>query len=151
MSLSPSLLQGYLLYRKDEARCLEAWHTLLAGIAAKYQNSSQMEWDKGDMTPLSSLLDAARSDKLPCYLKPKAAELDSLVGGILQRVLSDPTSEELPFVKQLLVVPGAFPGFCLHLCLILSQIISYHHLDSNRFHKSLLLISAIMFSISLKV
>jgi E3 ubiquitin-protein ligase listerin len=93
LSVAPSLLLAYLSRRRDEDRTLELWHALLAGI------SQQSELPQGVLLPL---LDAARNG-LPNYLKPKANELDKIVGKLLSEVLHSSTgSPQMYSLCQLL-------------------------------------------------
>jgi hypothetical protein len=66
------------------------------------------------------LLAAAQKGQLPKYLRPYDSELDSLIGGILEKVLVGPStgSEEGSLVRQILVAsgtPNPFILFCLAL------------------------------------
>ncbi|KAF8970121.1 hypothetical protein BDZ97DRAFT_1792056 [Flammula alnicola] len=104
LDLSPSLLLSYLIHRKNEPKALAVWHSLLSSI------SSNSETDHvPDQKSIGSLLDAAQKGHLPKYLRPQAGELDSLIGGLLEKSLAGPMgSDELVLIRQILVSSGYF-------------------------------------------
>ena len=100
LKLSPPLLLSYLLHRKNEPSSLAVWHSLLSSIAAGTDGLP-------DQRSITSLLAAAQKGQLPKYLRPHIGELDSLVGGILEKALARPAgSEEALLVRQILVASG---------------------------------------------
>lgn len=53
------------------------------------------------------LLDAAQQGQIPSYLKPKEGELDAIVGGLLEKVLTGLIgSDEVGLVRQILKTSG---------------------------------------------
>lgn len=97
-SLSPNLLLSYLVYRKDEAKCLTVWHLLLTSVAASNAIQSSV---------MKNILEAAKNKKLHRYLKPQEAELDGLVTTLLEKTLeSSNNSEEASLLKQILISSG---------------------------------------------
>lgn len=63
-----------------------------------------------------SLLEAAQNKKLPQYLKPREAELDGVVGDLLEQALSGRKQlDEVSLFRQILVNSGWSPSFLLIL------------------------------------
>lgn len=105
------MLLSYLLHRKNEPRSLAVWHSLLSSIAAGTDGDNLP-----DQQSIANLLAAAQKGQLPKYLRPHASELDSLIGGILEKALAGPTgSEEGLLVRQILVASGTLNPFILFL------------------------------------
>ena len=104
LSLSPSLILSYLVNRKNEAKSLQVWHSLLSSIA------STPELDQSQVKKsVIELLYAAQKGQLPKYLKPQSNELDALVGGLLEKSLAGPVeSDESALVSQILVSAGEY-------------------------------------------
>ncbi|KDR72553.1 hypothetical protein GALMADRAFT_752797 [Galerina marginata CBS 339.88] len=98
LSLSPSLFLSYLIHRKNEAKASEVWHHLLSSIA-----SSSIIDQVQERKSIGRLSEAAQRGQLPRYLKPQSGELDSLVGGLLEKALGGPMgSDELSLVGHIL-------------------------------------------------
>jgi len=96
LSVFPSLLVAYLSRREDHDRCLQVWHAVLSCMV---QHPEHLHLH------LTSLVQA--SVALPNHLKPKADEMDALVGAILTDVLNgSATTESASLLSRLLASPG---------------------------------------------
>ncbi|KAG6811117.1 hypothetical protein H0H92_008917 [Tricholoma furcatifolium] len=98
LQASPALLLAYLTHRKNESRCLLAWHALLSGLA--------QHPDKAELS-IAPILAATQRGVLPQYLKPSAREVDDLFDVLLAQALAGDVAQ-LPFVQQVLQSPDYF-------------------------------------------
>lgn len=107
---------SYLQYRKNEAKVLDAWHSLLSSIASTSAHGTSL-----DQIAVAHLLAAVQKGSLPGYLKPQDGELDSLVGTVLGQALDGPIgSEDFVLAKQILVSSGLYLHNHLKPCKSLS-------------------------------
>jgi E3 ubiquitin-protein ligase listerin len=99
-SVIPALLLTYLSHRRDEGRTLTSWHALLCGIS---------EQPEVPQAVILSLLDAARNDLLPTYLRPETDELGVVVEKLLLDVLhSSAGTPRHSLLSRLLQTPRKF-------------------------------------------
>ena len=77
---------------------MSVWHSLLSSLAGG---------DALDSNLTNSLLEAAHNGRLPQYLKPQEAELDGVVGNLLERALSGKKHlDEVSLFRRILVNSG---------------------------------------------
>ena len=105
LAVSPPLVITYLSRREDRDHCLQVWHAVLSGIVRHPERLH---------SNLTSLFHVSCNAALPNHLKPKANELDTLVGASLTDVLngSAPTGM-VPLLSRLLASPGEYQRMML--------------------------------------
>lgn len=113
---SPELLFSYFAYRKDEGKVLDLWHALLGLIAA---NSHDLEKTR---KTASSVIQAVQKSGLPAYLKPKANELDDIVGNLLGGVLNQDSSASAGDLEVIKAVLNAHGSYCAIYVLPVAQV-----------------------------
>ncbi|EIN09055.1 hypothetical protein PUNSTDRAFT_102600 [Punctularia strigosozonata HHB-11173 SS5] len=98
LAASVQLLLTYIARRNDAAAVSKAWNAALSSMVSYPQASS---------AALFPLFDAARSGKLPSWLKPEGVGLASVVESALSQALEG-SEADLDFLKLLLVAPDHF-------------------------------------------
>ncbi|KAF9447824.1 hypothetical protein P691DRAFT_670660 [Macrolepiota fuliginosa MF-IS2] len=121
----PTLVVSYLSHRKNEKKSLDLWHALLNVVASIADDSK--------MKVASGIVQAAQKGGLPSYLRPRANELDGIIGNLLQSVLAGSTAtsaRDLEVVKAVLSAHEYFISQSGHINLVETIVNTFNlHVD----------------------